>query len=1017
MENVMGKLEEKLSAPSSEYRSVPFWSWNDELDLNELQWQIHEMKEKGIGGFFMHARGGLKTPYMSEKWMKCVKACIEEAKQLDMEAWLYDEEGWPSGFAGGAVPALGEYYYMRWMECEKVRGYEIRPDEMILGIYDESAHFLGNKIEKIKTEDAWVYVIKEKMNPYYVDVLNSKVVKKFLEFTHEVYKKELGEEFGRNMPGFFTDEPQFAKLKIPYSLILPEYFKKVNGYELTDALLSLFEDTPDAGIHRYNFWKVISELYTNGYMKTVGQWCKENGCKLTGHVMREDSLLLQMQATAGVMPSYEYMDMPGIDWLRRRISSPLTPKQVGSVAAQLGKKHVITESFAMTGWDCSPEELKWITQWQYVNGVNRMCQHLQSYSIRGCRKRDFPPSLFYQQSWWEEYKIFCDYIARLGVLLTEGFSAAEVLLLHPMHSAWMLYDGKEEGPVVEFGNKFESLSQTLSDYHIEHHYGDEDIIKKYGKTGNGKFIVGQCEYRTVILPDMLCIEDSTVKLLLQFVENGGHVFSVGSFPKYMQGGKNSLLDELYQKIEKIDVVSLKEKLWKILEFPISVTENGSEVVNIHYQLRKCGEMKILYLVNLNRNGNYSILLQCPGENEITEYKVEEDAKQKCCCVYGDKVTKLQIKMNEMEGKVFFIKERENKKDEDLEDNKEIYREKETIVLEQGGSWKLDWADWNSYTLDRCSYRIGDGEWKDEVNTIQIMEILLKQKRPVNVSLKYKFVIETEPQLLEEMFLAAETGKELRAEINGVKLELEECGWWKDKSFRKYRILPYIRRGSNEIILNIDFYQSKKVYDVLFGENVLETEINKLTYNTEIESVYLIGKFGVYNRNGFTYAWRKGLSCDSQFVIRQLPDTLYGDDFTSQGFCFFAGRLRIKQNIFICPWDDSRGVKIEKIAGKRYIYRFNRPNAMAAILYINGKLVKQFMWAPFECDVTDYLKDGVNEFMWELFASNRNLLGPHHHIDGELYAVWPASFTDTPTVFLADDRNVWSDLYHFVKFGM
>ena len=116
MENVMGKLEEKLSAPSSEYRSVPFWSWNDELDLNELQWQIHEMKEKGIGGFFMHARGGLKTPYMSEKWMECVKACIEEAKQLDMEAWLYDEEGWPSGFAGGAVPALGEYYYMRWME-------------------------------------------------------------------------------------------------------------------------------------------------------------------------------------------------------------------------------------------------------------------------------------------------------------------------------------------------------------------------------------------------------------------------------------------------------------------------------------------------------------------------------------------------------------------------------------------------------------------------------------------------------------------------------------------------------------------------------------------------------------------------------------------------------------------------------------------------------------------------------------------------------------------------------------
>ena len=104
--------------------------------------------------------------------------------------------------------------------------------------------------------------------------------------------------------------------------------------------------------------------------------------------------------------------------------------------------------------------------------------------------------------------------------------------------------------------------------------------------------MGQCEYRTVILPDMLCIEDSTVKLLLQICSKMEAMFFLWEvYPKYIQGGKNSLLDELYQKIEKIDVVSLKEKLWKILEFPISVTENGSEVVNIHYQLRKCGEME------------------------------------------------------------------------------------------------------------------------------------------------------------------------------------------------------------------------------------------------------------------------------------------------------------------------------------------------------------------------------------------------------------------------------------------
>ena len=102
----MSPLEKKLENPSNEYRALPFWSWNDKLDPKELKWQINEMHDKGIGGFFMHARGGLKTRYMDDEWMECIRTSAEEAEQLGMEAWLYDEEGWPSGFAGGRVTAL-----------------------------------------------------------------------------------------------------------------------------------------------------------------------------------------------------------------------------------------------------------------------------------------------------------------------------------------------------------------------------------------------------------------------------------------------------------------------------------------------------------------------------------------------------------------------------------------------------------------------------------------------------------------------------------------------------------------------------------------------------------------------------------------------------------------------------------------------------------------------------------------------------------------------------------------------
>ena len=92
------------------WRPMPFWSWNDKLEPEELCRQVRRMKEGGYGGFFMHARGGLGTEYMGEAYMACVEACVREATRLGMEAWLYDENGWPSGFGGGRVNGKGEEY-------------------------------------------------------------------------------------------------------------------------------------------------------------------------------------------------------------------------------------------------------------------------------------------------------------------------------------------------------------------------------------------------------------------------------------------------------------------------------------------------------------------------------------------------------------------------------------------------------------------------------------------------------------------------------------------------------------------------------------------------------------------------------------------------------------------------------------------------------------------------------------------------------------------------------------------
>lgn len=89
--------------PGKKFRSAPFRSWNGKLEKEELLHQIRISKEMGMGGFFMHSRIGLATEYMSQEWFEMIHCCIGEAEIQDMDAWLYDEDRWPSGYAGGLV--------------------------------------------------------------------------------------------------------------------------------------------------------------------------------------------------------------------------------------------------------------------------------------------------------------------------------------------------------------------------------------------------------------------------------------------------------------------------------------------------------------------------------------------------------------------------------------------------------------------------------------------------------------------------------------------------------------------------------------------------------------------------------------------------------------------------------------------------------------------------------------------------------------------------------------------------
>lgn len=1012
-------LLRSLQEPQGRHRPLPFWSWNDKLDPAELRRQIRLMKKSGVGGFFMHARSGLKTEYLSDEWFGCVEAGLDEGTRTGLAPWVYDEEGWPSGFAGGKVTGKGDWTYARGLQMRRLD----RPEDAVggpdsLGVFACTPDD-GEAVPLARADADTAYAsyveIYQSCSPFYIDVMNEAVVKDFIEETHDRYaaRYPTGEQ---GLQGFFTDEPRFSEGPIPWSRLLPEEFRRRYGYDLLPLLPALY--LPCRGFRkvRYDFWALANDLFVNAYMKQIGDWCTRHDCKLTGHMMMEESLYSQMTGTGGGMPFYEFMHQPGVDSLRREVSDPRIPKQVGSVAEQLGKPTVLSESYAMCGWDLNFEEMRWIAGWQFVNGVNLICQHLQAYSLQGSRKRDYPPSLFYQQTWFGEYRRFNDYIARLGQLLGEHKKHIDLLLLHPMHSGWVSYDGSNCPEIQELDRGFVHASELLSGSHIDYHLGDEVIMLRHGRIlEDGALQIGAYTYRAIALPDCLTLDRSTLAFLQEFTAKGNLLIRLGRWPDLCEGEPS----EEVRQLERSSVFAgSPEELHRLLDglttAPVRILEQGAECTAIH-----CCQVAVeggtaLYLVNMDRDRDHEVELLLPADMRADLLDLCEMDARRLTAAPKDGRTAVPLHLNRMESTVILY----------APCGDCAYTAPAAQVLPLSvPEWKIAAMDKNALTLDRCEYAIDDGEWQPAKPVIHLMQDLLDLRRPCRVRQRFRFDLRCDPRQLSSLEFVLEQPEKFRISINGTDLSPEKAGsvfdaarHYKDVSLCRTDILPFVRQGENVVELSTLFRQSPHIYEVLYGQNVYETELNKLTYDIELESVYLVGDFGVYSASEYTPGPRNSLTTAGPFFLDLPPVRLQAGDFTRQGLTFFSGTLTLEQQI-----------RLPRGEG-RLLLDLGHPRAPLVQVRVDDGPVRTLLWPPFRLDVTPFGDGEMHRITVTLYSSNRNLFGPHHHIKQESYSVGPLSFTgkfswaerESEAVPITPElrkQNFWQDDYSFVTFGL
>lgn len=833
-ENMWEMVENKGLA---KWRPIPFWSWNDKLEQKKLIEQIHWMKDNGIGGFFMHARSGLQTEYLSEEWMQCIETCADEAERFGMRAWIYDENGWPSGFVGGKL-----------LEDERNCDKYI---EMTEGAFDESA-----TVSYLLTEEELVRVSAhdvnggEYLNLYIhtavstADILNPKVVDQFLKLTHEAYKAHFGDAFAEKIEGFFTDEPQYQRWHTSYTDMIAQYWQEQYGEDILDRLGLLFVEKKGYRSFRYRYWKAMQELMLNGFAKRVYNWCDANGVKLTGHYVEEVSLGYQMMCCGGIMPFYEYEHIPGIDWLGRSTASALSAKQVGSVAAQLGKKQVLTESFGCCGWDVLPSELRRIAGIQYANGVNMMCHHLVPYSERGTRKYDYPAHYSEVNPWVKEaFKEFNDYYARLGHLLGEGEQSINVAMLHPIRSAYFDYKREMESVgfgVLELDGHLQEAMRTLAAHGIEYHFLDETLLAKYGFVESSRIGCGKCAYDYLILPSMNTMDKTTEKLICEYVEQGGKVLLLGTKPTWLEAEEYA-----YTYLESN--VSLEE-IMQAQKYQVSNYDT-----EIYSAYRLFDNKEYLYITNssdcksstqvFSFNGRKFEVVLKPGEDTLLCLSEEQVSKKAVLTPYKLRFTQAEVSVKE-----------------------------------------------NYFPVDTVRYSTDGEKYSELWPCPALFEKLIREQYQGPLFLQYAFEVS---ELPSQIFVRAERSNDVAAWLNGKELT-ENVSVEKD-DINLYDITSLVGKGTNTYTSQIDWYENEMVYLALFGENVTESLKNCIVYDTELQPIELVGTFGVYPQDAYQQDEDERFVRGGNFYIGALPEVIVSEPVT-EGFPFLAGEMVLRQKV-------------------------------------------------------------------------------------------------------------------------
>ena len=980
-----------FAKPTSEYSSGPLWVWNDMMTDEEIVSTLRDLADQHVKQVWVHPRPGLMTPYLSDEWFRLWKLALDEGKRLDMRVWIYDENSYPSGFAGGHVPEVMPESRGRGLVLEEAKQAPKWSDDLV-AVYRLADSGYDNVSVKVKAGEALgegrylvAKIVRAKDSPWnggrsYVDLMYPGVTEKFLEITLEPYRKHFGKDFGKWVPGSFTDEPQLQPAGgLPWTEDLPKQFEARWGYSLLDHLPCLSQPVGEFKKVRHNYYSTLLALFGERWGKPYHDYCEKNGLAFTGHYWEHE------WPNCGIVPDnmamYYWHQVPSIDILLNQYSEN-THAQFGnvracrelqSVANQMGRERTLCEAYGAGGWDLRFEDMKRIGDWIYVLGVNTLNQHLDFVTLRGSRKHDHPQSFSYHEPWWEAYHIQADYFARLSVALTRGEQINRVLLLEPTSSAWMYQnDAANAARLGEIGKNFFDLVMDLDRNQVEYDIGCEDIIGKVGSValeGRGgkspaRFRVGKRDYSLVVIPPLTeNLDKRTAELLLAYLSFGGKVLCCGDAPSLVDGKPNDFGKvfagmSVWNQVEAGTLPADLAKAQLAGEGFGVVRKDGDKGILFHHR-RQLADGDLLFLVNTSIDAPAAGTIHAKAKGvEIWDPQTGEIRPCMFSRTADGKGVTADFNLARCGSLLLFLSNDRREPFDQVVKKKTVFNPvgEPKVTRVEPNVLPLDYVDITAggetkkgaFVYQACQFAfkkngMAQNPWDCSV---QFKDELITKKFPADSGFEatYRFTIEGD--VPKSLSIVIERPDLYTITCNGKPIKHDGKSWWLDKCFGRIDIAALAKTGENDVTI----------------------KASPFTIWHELDAAYLVGDFGVKPA-------AKGFAIVPSAALKLGP-------WKDQGHPLYGAAVTYAERFSV---SDPSG---------RYVVSLPAWYGCVAKVAVNGKFAGYIQHQPWECDVTQWVTAGVNTIEVTVFGTLKNTLGPHHN-NPPLGLAGPGSFRNAP----------------------